>query len=148
MLRFKLGCGPSITVFSYKILCYRMCSVDEVSQQIYVIDVVVQVLLSRLKLVKLLNTVIEFGDVRELELLHEQIGGDDLEVQIIRIGTLVEQITLQHECIGVLLFIESDTEITPGLLHFNQSLISLLNFFFLCESNLFFHGFELSQLLG
>ena len=47
-----------------------MSRVDKRLQQIHVIDVIVQVLLGCLEPIKLLSTIVELGDVWELELLH------------------------------------------------------------------------------
>tara|TARA_B110000305_G_C19045889_1_gene450420 strand:+ start:122 stop:295 length:174 start_codon:yes stop_codon:yes gene_type:complete len=56
-----------------------MGDIDEGIQEVEVVDVVVQILFSSLETIELLDTVVVFGNVGELELLDEDIGGIDFD---------------------------------------------------------------------
>jgi hypothetical protein len=56
-----------------------MGDIDEGVQEVEVVDVVVQILFSSLETIELLDTVVVFGNVGELELLDEDIGGIDFD---------------------------------------------------------------------
>ena len=56
-----------------------MGDIDEGVQEVEVVDVVVQILFSSLETIELLDTVVVFGNVGELELLDVDIGGIDFD---------------------------------------------------------------------
>ena len=56
-----------------------MGDIDECVQEVEVVDVVVQILFSSLETIELLDTVVVFGNVGELELFNVDIGGIDFD---------------------------------------------------------------------
>lgn len=56
-----------------------MGNIDEGIQEVEVVDVVVQILFSSLETIELLDTVVVFGNVGELELFNVDIGGIDFD---------------------------------------------------------------------
>jgi len=56
-----------------------MGDIDEGIQEVEVVDVVVQILFSSLETIELLDTVVVFGNVGELELFNVDIGGIDFD---------------------------------------------------------------------
>jgi len=56
-----------------------MGNIDECVQEVEVVDVVVQILFSSLETIELLDTVVVFGNVGELELFNVDIGGIDFD---------------------------------------------------------------------
>ena len=121
---------------------------DERIEQSLVVDVVVQVLFGGFEAVELFDAVVVLGDVGELELLHVDVCGVDLDVHIVGIGPSLEQLTLHHEGIGELLLVESRAEVTPCLLHPDHLLVSLLNSVLFLLFHPVLRSLQLSQLLG
>ena len=56
-----------------------MGDIDEGVQEVEVVDVVVQILFSSLETIELLDTVVVFGNVGELELFNVDVGGIDFD---------------------------------------------------------------------
>ena len=56
-----------------------MGDIDEGIQEVEVVDVVVQILFSSLETIELLDTVVVFGNVGELELFNVDVGGIDFD---------------------------------------------------------------------
>ena len=56
-----------------------MGDIDECVQEVEVVDVVVQILFSSLETIELLDTVVVFGNVWELELFNVDVGGIDFD---------------------------------------------------------------------
>ena len=56
-----------------------MGDIDECVQEVEVVNVVVQILFSSLETIELLDTVVVFSNVGELELFNVDVGGIDFD---------------------------------------------------------------------
>lgn len=71
---------PLILVLGRQFRLHRLCGVQEGSEQVHIVKVRVEILLSNLKLLELLGSIIVSGHLSELESLLEQVLGVDFDL--------------------------------------------------------------------